>query len=349
MAVLAAVLVGAASPVALADDPSGGATRGPLGGVLVQEPLRILAIGDSVTQGFSGDYTWRYRLQRSVEAEGVAVDFVGHLSAPMDTVTKGEGTYADPDFDSDHASIVGMKATSMRYSVPVVVAESAPDVVVINLGVNDVLQGVDAAVTAEAVERVIWNARIGAPGAQFVVAHQTQTWLPEVDALNEELTAVGVRASRATSPVVVAPVVGAYAQGVDTWDRYHPNGVGEVRIAQQVQAGLASLGLLAAPTEPTHLPAAGPALSLQSVTTTSAKGAIGAYWVFPSGLTSVQVAYRDLSAGGDWVTLPGTISEPNVVVSGLRSGHRYELALLPGRLAALSAPQFATHLEVTAG
>jgi hypothetical protein len=39
--------------------------------------IRIIIIGDSISQGHEGDWTWRYRLWQWTHAQGVLVDFVG--------------------------------------------------------------------------------------------------------------------------------------------------------------------------------------------------------------------------------------------------------------------------------
>ena len=39
--------------------------------------LRVMIVGDSMTQGQEGDYTWRYRIWQWFKEQGVAVDFVG--------------------------------------------------------------------------------------------------------------------------------------------------------------------------------------------------------------------------------------------------------------------------------
>jgi hypothetical protein len=41
------------------------------------EPVRIMLFGDSITQGSTGDWTWRYRLWQTLAAAGVDFDFVG--------------------------------------------------------------------------------------------------------------------------------------------------------------------------------------------------------------------------------------------------------------------------------
>src|SRR5690606_5359517 len=46
------------------DEPTGGTPK-------------IMITGDSISQGSSGDYTWRYRLYKHLTANGVTPDFVG--------------------------------------------------------------------------------------------------------------------------------------------------------------------------------------------------------------------------------------------------------------------------------
>ena len=52
------------------------------------DPVRILLVGDSVTQGSAGDWTWRYRLWKHFDAAGVAVDFVGPRNDLYDNVDR---------------------------------------------------------------------------------------------------------------------------------------------------------------------------------------------------------------------------------------------------------------------
>lgn len=40
-------------------------------------PISVMVVGDSITQGREGDWTWRYRLWQWFQGEGVAVNFVG--------------------------------------------------------------------------------------------------------------------------------------------------------------------------------------------------------------------------------------------------------------------------------
>lgn len=43
----------------------------------VQKPLRVMVVGDSISHGSEGDFTWRYRMWEWFRANNVSVDFVG--------------------------------------------------------------------------------------------------------------------------------------------------------------------------------------------------------------------------------------------------------------------------------
>ncbi|MFD1826766.1 hypothetical protein [Mumia zhuanghuii] len=54
---------------------------------------RVLITGDSITQGSSGDYTWRYRLWDKLQStEAGQVEFVGTRSDLYDNVNDGFGS-----------------------------------------------------------------------------------------------------------------------------------------------------------------------------------------------------------------------------------------------------------------
>ncbi len=100
-AALTAALVAAAStaptiPVAAADGP-----------------VRIMLVGDSITEGSSGDWTWRYRLAQSLEAAGVDYEFVGPRVTMLNLATDAHDSleYADPSFDRHHFARWGRAST----------------------------------------------------------------------------------------------------------------------------------------------------------------------------------------------------------------------------------------------
>lgn len=53
------------------------------------EGIRVLIVGDSMTHGFQGDHTWRYRIWEWFRDQGIAVTLVGPYTGtwpPADAV-----------------------------------------------------------------------------------------------------------------------------------------------------------------------------------------------------------------------------------------------------------------------
>ena len=57
---------------------AGGCGNGGTGGAIDSSgEIRIMLVGDSITQGSTGDHTWRYRLWQHLRADRVPVRFAG--------------------------------------------------------------------------------------------------------------------------------------------------------------------------------------------------------------------------------------------------------------------------------
>ena len=154
------------------------------------DPVRILLVGDSVTQGSSGDWTWRYRLWKHFEAAGIEVDFVGPRDDLYDNVSDAHGSqaYVDPDFDRDHAARWGMNVDVPDVPIATLVEEYRPDVVVEMLGVIDLLfSGRTPETVAHRLGNFVDEARSADPAVKMVLAEGTQTWFSGVPELNSLL------------------------------------------------------------------------------------------------------------------------------------------------------------------
>jgi acyl-CoA thioesterase I len=95
------------------------------------QPVRIVALGDSLTAGYqlpAGD-TFPARLERALREKGVAVE-VANAGVSGDTSTGGLGR--------------------LDWSVP-----EGTDAVILELGANDMLRGVEPKVTREALDAIV--------------------------------------------------------------------------------------------------------------------------------------------------------------------------------------------------
>ena len=295
------------------------------------DPVRILLVGDSVTQGSSGDWTWRYRLWKHFKAAGVAVDFVGPRDDLYDNVsgTHGSQAYVDSDFDRDHAARWGMTVDIPDVPIATLVEEYRPDVVVEMLGVNDLIFGGHTPETvANRIRTFVDEARAADPGVRMVLAEGTQTWFPGVPEFNSRLPEVAETASAVAPGVVVADTDAGSDRFGHTWDQSHPNAVGEAMIAAAVADALATLDIGPPASRPIAAVPLGPRVA-PLLAATPGDGGATLSWIGPPGATAQFVWLRDLTAGDEWHRLPWPVTGSVWSASLLVNGHRYQFRLQP--------------------
>lgn len=159
--------------------------------------IRVLACGDSITQGQEGDFTWRYRLwewfrdnHKSNDKSPTAplLEYVGPYNGTLPASVGSEGTAFDrpqtdgayhptvdpafyPGGGSAHFAVYGRPAWLDVDVLTAHVALYAPDVVVLHLGFNDL--GWWSQTDVELVEtqrKLLWNARIGRRDVTVLIA-----------------------------------------------------------------------------------------------------------------------------------------------------------------------------------
>jgi lysophospholipase L1-like esterase len=240
----------------------GPAVPGPAAQAAAAAPAKIMIVGDSITHGAAGDFTWRYRLWQHLTGNGVAVDFVGPSSGLYDpngssgNVVVESQAYAVPGFDRDHGARWGRFVgtwpgfyTGANDTIRADVQTHQPEYVVALLGVNDLFwfSTLEPSVVATEMSDFIANARAGKPNVRLVLMGLPSTRSAQTDATlagrvadyNQRLSALATARTTTTSPVVYVPPPAGYQPdyGVtphDSYDGTHPNARGEVRIADAV-------------------------------------------------------------------------------------------------------------------
>lgn len=198
--------------------------------------VKILVVGDSITQGHEGDYTWRYRLWEWLRASSphANVTFVGPYSGtfpppdapppprPQPTTpgleTRTWGGYArdvDSSFLLDtgggisHFAHWGRQAGQVRGFVGDMVGTYRPDYVLMALGFNDLAWVHTVEETLDSVRRIVAGAREAKRDVRFAVANVPQRtgmvgreWLPDkIDRYNAVLERLVRELAREESPV----------------------------------------------------------------------------------------------------------------------------------------------------
>jgi lysophospholipase L1-like esterase len=208
----------------------------------VPRPIRILPVGDSITQGGKRDrdeYTYRLPLQRLLRAEGVAYDFIGSRQAGLQPEATWPEVVSGVPFDPDHEGYYGAKTAVVCARVEQALSgfAAAPDFVLIHLGTNDQKSADFAAEVIKPLRQLI--ARLRDRNSRVVIllghlnfneAKGALVLRPLVEALAQEL-------STPDSPVMAVPhYLGWHERprepNSDTFDWAHPNEMGQSKMAQ---------------------------------------------------------------------------------------------------------------------
>lgn len=216
------------------------------------DPTRVLVVGDSLTSGIHGDYTWRYRLWKEFQRQQHPVDFVGSNSWPYVATGYTSATYADPNFDHDHFAWGGAQLQGQAGRIKAEVAKQNADVVVLASGLNDLMHGASPEQTTGFLRTFIANARAARPDVKIVVSPVLTIYRTNLPAANglitryDDLAAdVVAQVSTVESPVRMAPTLSGWSPNtLMVQDGIHATPRGEAFIAQRVALGLKSAGAL---------------------------------------------------------------------------------------------------------
>jgi acyl-CoA thioesterase I len=193
-------------------------------------PLRIMPLGDSITEAAVGHNSYRRDLYFSLKRVGCKFDFVGSQRGVYGAPSAPNG-----DFDQHHEGHWGWRVDEISSQVTSYIANAAPDIVLIHLGSNDIFQGKNPTLVAQELGGLIDRIRQVKPDTEIMLAklipssYQSQG----ITALNALID--GVAASRSYAPYPPITVVDQ-ASGYlpyDNYDDVHPAPSGEAKIARR--------------------------------------------------------------------------------------------------------------------
>ncbi|MFF4400399.1 GDSL-type esterase/lipase family protein [Streptomyces sp. NPDC001480] len=204
--------------------------------------LRFMPVGDSMTIGSAGEYTWRYRLWQHLRAtHGGPFTFVGPRETLHDKTTDAPTSYAyaDPDFPRAHLAGWGEGWAHMVPLIGDAVREHRPDVLLVSLGLIDLGFYTNAEQTAENVRKFVRQAREADPRVRMVLlpvipnirAEEDDSFAEQVTAFNDLLAKTVADLDEPSSSVLLASIPESYDIHTDTYDGTHPNESGERKLA----------------------------------------------------------------------------------------------------------------------
>ena len=296
------------------------------------DPLRVLIVGDSISQGSSGDWTWRYRLWRHLTDAEVPVDLVGHRDDLYDNVAHqfGAHDYLEPAFDRDHAARWGMRLSDQERPIGELVTGYDPDVMLVLLGDNDLSAGTSPHAVGDLLADLVYDARAVDPGIDIVMGKDPRPHTqPKAMELNDEIVARAAQLDSPGSRVLVAdPFTYAYDDLTDTWDGAHPNARGELKIAAAFENALHALDAALPAAEPIPTVPLGPRVR-PALSATAGAGSVELSWSRSPGSEESDVWVRDVTAAGPFQKVGDGVTGTTYAVTGLAPWHVVEAYTVP--------------------
>ena len=193
--------------------------------------VRIMPLGDSITQGDSDHNTYRRPLWKSLQDEGYNVDFVGSLRV------NHRGPPPNDDFDRDHEGHWGWRVDEVLGDIRRWTEAHQPDILLVHLGSNDVFQRQSLESTLDELSELIDTVRDVRPQATFLLAQILPTDSAaanqRIQELNARIPGLATAKSTATSHIFVVDQFTGFDPASQTYDGVHPNADGEMHLADR--------------------------------------------------------------------------------------------------------------------
>ncbi len=200
--------------------------------------IRIMPLGDSITHGNPNVDTYRRPLWKMLKKTGARLDFVGSMN---DNHLQAWPTHLD--FDMDHEGHGGWRTDEVLARIDSWAWQAVPDIVLLHLGTNDILQYQKNEDTVEELRQIIIILRKHNPRIEILLAQliplRDRTANVRVQKMNVLLPDMAQSITTDDSPVHIVNQYEGFDTLKDTDDGIHPNEFGIVKMAQRWHEALA--------------------------------------------------------------------------------------------------------------
>lgn len=210
----------------------------------------ILALGNSITNGTDKYNSYRRALWQLLQKQGYNFDMIGswsshHMGGPV----------PDPDFDMDHDGHSGWKASDViappdwdkqRGNIHDWLQQYTPDIVLLELGTNEVFQCVTVKDALHYINAIIDSLRkknkqvkillaqippLGKKWADKKLCGNTIAYITVLLQFNKQVKIFAAKKNTAVSPVMIVDQFTGIVPATDLYDDIHPNKKGEQKMA----------------------------------------------------------------------------------------------------------------------
>jgi lysophospholipase L1-like esterase len=206
-------------------------------------PVKIMPVGDSITEGKFTQGGYRKPLQDLLKAGGYSVTFVGKEDNgdPANDTGFSKGM-ANPNHEGYGSARIGMllnggtveKHTALPIKTSV--ANNDPDVVLVMLGTNDIFGITPTAKMQQAMEKLVESIFAQKPSATVVLAsvppiHKVEARNADVDAWNAVIPQIVAKEQAANHKIEFADIHSVFGDGDLSGDKVHPSAAGYNKMA----------------------------------------------------------------------------------------------------------------------
>jgi lysophospholipase L1-like esterase len=199
-----------------------------------------MPMGDSITQGDTAYNSYRRPLWKLLEKGGVAADFVGSMR-------RNHGGWPPvDDFDQQHEGHWGWRVDEVLESCEAWVKKAKPDVVLLQIGTNDLYQGQPVEETVDEMEMLLKRILVTNADTKILLgavlpADMTEVSSPRapedlndrIAAFNAQLQALTLDHTLLRGRVRWVPLDRGFKPVLHTHDGIHPNEAGEDVLARK--------------------------------------------------------------------------------------------------------------------
>ncbi|HEY7089886.1 MAG TPA: NPCBM/NEW2 domain-containing protein, partial [Tepidisphaeraceae bacterium] len=205
---------------------------------------KIMPLGDSITEGWSGHGSYRPWLWNSLANAGYVVDLVGGQTGIASGIAP-----PNPNYDQNHEGHSGFLADQVKSNIVAWANANKPDIVLLHIGTNDLNSGQTNASTDTDIRGIIDNLRTVVPNVKILLAQiipLASNISGTVD-LNGRIATIASQKTTAQSPITLVDQYSGFNTS-NLWDGIHPNDTGDQQMAAKWYSALA--GILGTPTPP---------------------------------------------------------------------------------------------------
>lgn len=210
-----------------------------------QPRLRIMPLGDSITESRRGFSSYRLTLWRTLRAAGCKVNLVGsRRGVSVGLRDQPSVAPANPNFDQDHEGHWGYRTDQILAHLKRWLERSNPDVVLIHLGSNDIFQKQSIGSTINELESVVDTIQLYNPQAITIIARliPSRREPQAIQQLNAHIAGLARKKDSPAHPVRAVNMQRDFSIVRDIQpDGVHPNNAGDRKMGVRFTSTLLTI------------------------------------------------------------------------------------------------------------